>query len=42
MGRDALTNVLREWWPDIAIHVCIAIRDEMKLLSCAMATLEFA
>lgn len=21
MGRDALTNVFREWWPDIATHV---------------------
>lgn len=21
LGRDALTNVFREWWPDIAVHV---------------------
>jgi hypothetical protein len=21
MGRDALTNVFREYWPDIATHV---------------------
>jgi hypothetical protein len=21
MGRDALTNVFREYWPDIAVHV---------------------
>ena len=29
IGRDALTNVFREFWPDIAGH-CIAIRNSTK------------